>query len=170
MTDTVVQSAVLCLAASMLASPGFAADVTSERLLNPDKEPQNWLMNHRTYDGQRFSPLAPHQQRKRQGTQAMPCRLLAPTAENSSRQTPLAEDGHRHPESGDRPLLRSGRGGQPDVAAARRAPVDRAGSSTSWRVSTTSDTAQLEKESRALLDDLARRSIVQLDGAAPSQK
>jgi hypothetical protein len=26
-----------------------------ERLLNP--EPQNWLMNHRTYDGQRFSPL-----------------------------------------------------------------------------------------------------------------
>jgi glucose dehydrogenase len=23
-----------------------------------DKEPQNWLMNHRTYDGQRFPPLA----------------------------------------------------------------------------------------------------------------
>src|SRR5260370_1995475 len=46
------------LAASMLASPTFAADVTPERLLNPDKEPQNWLMNHRTYDGQRFSPLA----------------------------------------------------------------------------------------------------------------
>jgi len=35
-----------------------AADVTPARLLNPDKEPQNWLMNHRTYDGQRFSPLA----------------------------------------------------------------------------------------------------------------
>src|SRR5256712_6813318 len=46
------------LAASMLASPAFAADVTSDRLLNPDREPQNWLMNHRTYDGQRFSPLA----------------------------------------------------------------------------------------------------------------
>src|SRR2546428_8432791 len=46
------------LAATMLASPAFAADVTPERLLNPDKEPQNWLMNHRTYDGQRFSPLA----------------------------------------------------------------------------------------------------------------
>jgi hypothetical protein len=29
----------------------LAADVTPERLLNPDKEPQNWLMNHRTYDG-----------------------------------------------------------------------------------------------------------------------
>src|ERR1700719_3502706 len=46
------------LAGSMLASPSFAADVTPDRLLNPDREPQNWLMNHRTYDGQRFSPLA----------------------------------------------------------------------------------------------------------------
>ena len=36
------------VAASMLAAPAFAADVTPERLLNPDKEPQNWLMNHRT--------------------------------------------------------------------------------------------------------------------------
>jgi alcohol dehydrogenase (cytochrome c) len=46
------------LAGSLLAAwPALAADVTPERLLNPDKEPQNWLMNHRTYDGQRFSPL-----------------------------------------------------------------------------------------------------------------
>ena len=45
------------LAGSMLAAPVLAADVTPERLLNADKEPQNWLMNHRTYDGQRFSPL-----------------------------------------------------------------------------------------------------------------
>ena len=37
--------------------PVFAADVTPERLLNADKEPQIWLMNHRTYDGQRYSPL-----------------------------------------------------------------------------------------------------------------
>src|SRR6201986_4586604 len=46
------------LATIVLASPAMAADVTPERLLNPDREPQNWLMNHRTYDGQRFSPLA----------------------------------------------------------------------------------------------------------------
>ena len=47
------------LAGSMLAAwPVLAADVTPERLTNTDKEPQNWLMNHRTYDGQRFSPLA----------------------------------------------------------------------------------------------------------------
>ena len=37
-------------------SPVRAADVTFERLQNP--EPQNWLMNHRTYDAQRYSPLA----------------------------------------------------------------------------------------------------------------
>ena len=58
--DTAPGNAIrAALAATMLASaaPAFAADVTPERLLNPDREPQNWLMNHRTYDGQRFSPL-----------------------------------------------------------------------------------------------------------------
>jgi alcohol dehydrogenase (cytochrome c) len=35
--------------------PAHAADVTYERLLNP--EPQNWLMNHHDYNSQRFSPL-----------------------------------------------------------------------------------------------------------------
>ena len=40
------------------ASPTLAAEVTPERLINADREPQNWLMNHRTYDGQRFSPLS----------------------------------------------------------------------------------------------------------------
>src|SRR3954464_4085253 len=37
--------------------PAFAGDVTPDRLVNADKEPHNWLMNHRTYDGQRYSPL-----------------------------------------------------------------------------------------------------------------
>jgi len=39
----------------LAAWPALAAEVTPARLANP--EPQNWLMNHRTYDGQRFSPL-----------------------------------------------------------------------------------------------------------------
>ena len=45
------------LAGSMLATawPALAAEVTPQRLANP--EPQNWLMNHRTYDAQRYSPL-----------------------------------------------------------------------------------------------------------------
>ena len=47
------------LTGSILAAyPVRGAEVTPERLLNPDKEPQNWLMNHRTYNGQRYSPLA----------------------------------------------------------------------------------------------------------------
>src|SRR5215475_2093158 len=46
------------LAGSMLAGPAVALDVTSDRLVNADNEPQNWLMNHRTYDGQRYSPLS----------------------------------------------------------------------------------------------------------------
>ena len=46
------------VAGSLLtAGPVFAADVTPERLVNADREPQNWLMNHRTYDAQRYSPL-----------------------------------------------------------------------------------------------------------------
>ena len=39
------------------ALPVVAAEVTPERLINANKEPHNWLMNHRTYDAQRFSPL-----------------------------------------------------------------------------------------------------------------
>src|SRR3979490_3073496 len=41
----------------LAASPASlrAADMTYERLLNP--EAQNWLMNHRDYASQRFSPL-----------------------------------------------------------------------------------------------------------------
>ena len=51
-------SVLTTLGGALLASASLAtaADVTPQRLINP--EPNNWLMNHRTYDGQRFSPLA----------------------------------------------------------------------------------------------------------------
>jgi alcohol dehydrogenase (cytochrome c) len=82
------------LAASMLASPAFAADVTPERLLNPDKEPQNWLMNHRTYDGQRFSPLA---RINRDNVKGLKLAYAVPLAGTQGKEfieaTPLAEDG-----------------------------------------------------------------------------
>src|SRR6266550_2428099 len=82
------------LAASMLASPAFAADVTSDRLLNPDREPQNWLMNHRTYDGQRFSPLARINKDNVRGLKLAFTVALGGTAPNEFVQaTPLAEDG-----------------------------------------------------------------------------
>jgi alcohol dehydrogenase (cytochrome c) len=57
-TKSASRAAVLATTMLAAAAPGLAADVTADRLVNADKEPQNWLMNHRTYDGQRFSPLA----------------------------------------------------------------------------------------------------------------
>jgi len=56
MTTRALKLALLAGTVAM-ATPALAAEVTPERLVNADKEPQNWLMNHRTYDGQRYSPL-----------------------------------------------------------------------------------------------------------------
>jgi alcohol dehydrogenase (cytochrome c) len=86
----------LLLAGSFLtvASPAFAADVTPERLLNPDREPQNWLMNHRTYDGQRFSPLA---RINKANVKDLKLAYAVPLAGGAGDEwieaTPLAEDG-----------------------------------------------------------------------------
>ena len=52
-----LRASLLATAALLAISPAVAADVTSDRLVNADREPQNWLMNHRTYDAQRYSPL-----------------------------------------------------------------------------------------------------------------
>ncbi len=52
-----IRKLLLAGVAVIVASPSIAADVTAERLTNADKEPHNWLMNHRTYDAQRYSPL-----------------------------------------------------------------------------------------------------------------
>jgi alcohol dehydrogenase (cytochrome c) len=52
-----LRSPLFAGAALLSVAPAFAADVTPERLLNADREPQNWLMNHRTYNSQRYSPL-----------------------------------------------------------------------------------------------------------------
>src|SRR6202030_4740037 len=38
-------------------TPARASAVTSERLLNPQREPQNWLLHHGNYQGHRFSLL-----------------------------------------------------------------------------------------------------------------
>src|SRR5690349_2436796 len=37
--------------------PALAADVTPDRLMNPDKEPQNWLMVNKDYNSHRYSEL-----------------------------------------------------------------------------------------------------------------
>jgi alcohol dehydrogenase (cytochrome c) len=89
MRDALLASSVL-----LVSGPATAADVTPERLLNPDKEPQNWLMNHRTYDGQRFSPLARINKDNVKGLKLAYAVPLGGGAGNEySVATPLAEDG-----------------------------------------------------------------------------
>jgi alcohol dehydrogenase (cytochrome c) len=81
------------LAGSVLAPAAvYAADVTPERLTNP--EPQNWLMNHRTYDGQRFSPLDKIDKGNVKGLRLAYAVALGGGAGNEfTNATPLAEDG-----------------------------------------------------------------------------
>ncbi len=38
-------------------TPAHAADMTNERMLNPQREPQNWILHHGNYQGHRFSAL-----------------------------------------------------------------------------------------------------------------
>jgi alcohol dehydrogenase (cytochrome c) len=84
------------LATTMLAAaaPCLAADVTPDRLVNTGREPQNWLMNHRTYDGQRFSPLARiNKDNVKNLKLAYAVPLGGTTGNESLEATPLAENG-----------------------------------------------------------------------------
>jgi alcohol dehydrogenase (cytochrome c) len=77
-----------------LSGATFAADVTAERLANADKEPGNWLMNHRTYDAQRFSPLDKINKGNIKGLKLAYAVAIGGTSTNENLQaTPLAEDG-----------------------------------------------------------------------------
>jgi len=89
-----LRTALLAGTVLVTAATVFAADVTPERLLNPDKEPQNWLMNHRTYDGQRFSPLSRINKDNVKGLRLAYAIPLAGTqGKEFIEATPLAEDG-----------------------------------------------------------------------------
>jgi alcohol dehydrogenase (cytochrome c) len=82
------------LAGGTCMGPALPAEVTPQRLVNADKEPQNWLMNHRTYDGQRFSPLARINKENVKGLKLAYAVPLGGGAGNEWIQaTPLAEDG-----------------------------------------------------------------------------
>jgi alcohol dehydrogenase (cytochrome c) len=77
------------------ASPALAADVTPERLLNADREPQNWLMNHRTYDAQRYSPLDKINKNNVKSLKLAYAVAIGGTSANENLEsTPLAEDGY----------------------------------------------------------------------------
>ncbi len=94
MTQTIRQL-LLASAAALATLPVLAADVTPERLINADKEAHNWLMNHRTYDAQRYSPLARINKDNIKNLKLAYAVAIGGTSANENLQaTPLAEDGY----------------------------------------------------------------------------
>src|SRR6266446_4704271 len=90
-----VLTALLTSTVLLLAGPTFAAEVTPDRLINADKEPHNWLMNHRTYDAQRYSPLDKINKSNVKSLKLAYAVALGGTSANENLQsTPLAEDGY----------------------------------------------------------------------------
>ena len=115
------------LAGSMLAAawPAWAADVTRDRLVNADREPQNWLMNHRTYDGQRFSPLARINKGNVKGLKLAYAVPLGGSAGNEYVEaTPLVENGAITPPAPGRfSITIAGPCARPICSASRRAKM-----------------------------------------------
>ena len=80
---------------TIAALPVLAAEVTPERLINADREPQNWLMNHRTYDAQRYSPLDKINRNNIKSVKLAYAVAIGGTSANENLEsTPLAEDGY----------------------------------------------------------------------------
>ena len=87
-------SAIAGLACVLLAgtSAARAADVTYERLANP--EPQNWLMNHHDFSGQRFSALDAIDRSNIKNMKLLFAVALGGSSKDDSLEaTPLVEDG-----------------------------------------------------------------------------
>jgi alcohol dehydrogenase (cytochrome c) len=86
-------STALLTGVSLFAmAPAIAAEVTPARLTNP--EPGNWLMNHRTYDAQRYSPLDKINTANVKNLKLAYAVAIGGTSANENLQaTPLAEDG-----------------------------------------------------------------------------
>src|SRR5262245_4438517 len=81
-------------AVMLTAAPAIAAEVTPERLVNADRESGNWLMNHRTYDAQRYSPLGQINTTNVKNLKLAYAVAIGGAAANENLQaTPLAEDG-----------------------------------------------------------------------------
>jgi alcohol dehydrogenase (cytochrome c) len=77
---------------AVFGTTAFAADVTPDRLANP--EPGNWLVNHRTYDSQRYSPLEQINKANVKSLKLAYAVAIGGTSANENLEsTPLAEDG-----------------------------------------------------------------------------
>ena len=76
-----------------VALPALAAEITPQKLVSP--EAGNWLQNHRTYDGQRFSTLDKINKANIKGLKLAYAVAIGGTSPNENLQaTPLVEDGY----------------------------------------------------------------------------
>src|SRR5258707_6769965 len=91
MRTTLSTSIMACIALAA-GTPVRAADVTYERLVNP--EPQNWLMNHHDYSAQRYSSLdAINKSNVKTMKLAFAVALGGSSGNENLVATPLVEDG-----------------------------------------------------------------------------
>jgi alcohol dehydrogenase (cytochrome c) len=94
-TFTLTFAALMTSLGLGVVGSAVAADVTDDRLNNADKEPQNWLMNHRTYDAQRYSLLDRINKTNVKGLRLAYAVAIGGTSLNENLEsTPLAEDGY----------------------------------------------------------------------------
>jgi alcohol dehydrogenase (cytochrome c) len=56
-TSSLAGALIASLLVATALTPVGAADMTNERALNPQREPQNWILHHGNYQGHRFSLL-----------------------------------------------------------------------------------------------------------------
>ncbi|MEJ0078022.1 MAG: PQQ-binding-like beta-propeller repeat protein [Alphaproteobacteria bacterium] len=90
-----MRSRYACVPALLIVlAPAEAAEVTPDRLAHADREAHNWLMNHRTYDSHRYSPLDRiNRSNIGQLRLAYALPLGNGTPGENLQATPLAEDG-----------------------------------------------------------------------------
>jgi alcohol dehydrogenase (cytochrome c) len=56
-TSSLAGAFIISLFVASALTPVRAADMTNERALNPQREPQNWILHHGNYQGHRYSLL-----------------------------------------------------------------------------------------------------------------
>jgi alcohol dehydrogenase (cytochrome c) len=84
--------AAVCTLLALLSSGARAADVTYQRLLNP--EPQNWLMNHHDFGAHRYSALDTINKTNAKNLKLAFAVAIGGTSGNENLEaTPLVEDG-----------------------------------------------------------------------------
>ena len=113
----VIATAILAL------TPSARAQVTSDRLMNSAKEPQNWLMYSGDYAGQRFSPLS--QINKDNVHSVVPKWVYQTGATGKFEATPLVVDGVLYATGpDDRAFALDARSGRPIWLYQRQLPGD----------------------------------------------